>query len=131
MYIALVFLLLLTWDALLAFWWPTLTADGTPTGGHHLGIGLGTLVMVANVVCLALYTFGCNSVRHLVGGRLNCFTCPKNPENLRLGYKLWRWSSLFNEHHMEWAWISLFTVVFTDLYIRMCSMGVWTDVRII
>ena len=131
MYIVLVFLVLLTWDALLAFWWPTNRAGELLPSGGQFGIGLGTLIMVNNVACLAAFTFGCNSVRHLVGGRLNCFTCPKNPENLRLGFKLWRWSSLFNEHHMEWAWISLFTVGFTDLYIRMCSLGVWTDLRII
>ncbi len=87
--------------------------------------------MVVNVICLAGFTFGCNSVRHLVGGRLNCFSCPNHPEQLRAGYKLWRWSTRFNEHHMEWAWISLFTVGFTDFYIRMCAMGIWTDLRII
>ena len=131
MYIILVFMVLLTWDALQAFWWPTNRHGELLPSGGQFGIGLGTIIMVINVLCLAAFTFGCNSVRHLVGGRLNCFSCPKNPENLRLGYKLWRWSSLFNEHHMEWAWISLFTVGFTDLYIRMCSMGIWTDLRII
>jgi hypothetical protein len=31
---------------------------------------------------------------------------------------------------MMWAWFSLFSVRFTDLYIRLCSMGIWRDVRI-
>jgi hypothetical protein len=32
---------------------------------------------------------------------------------------------------MLWAWCSLFTVGFSDLYVRLCSMGVWTDIRIL
>jgi hypothetical protein len=32
---------------------------------------------------------------------------------------------------MMWAWFSLFWVGFTDAYIRLCSMGVITDWRII
>jgi hypothetical protein len=32
---------------------------------------------------------------------------------------------------MLWAWASLFWVGFTDFYIRMVSMGVFTDFRII
>jgi hypothetical protein len=130
MYFALVFLVLLTWDALQAFWWPTLDAHGHPTGGHQIGLGLGTIIMLVNVCLLAGFTFGCNSVRHLVGGRMNCFSCPNNVEKLKPGYKLWRWSTLLNEHHMEWAWASLFSVGFTDVYIRMCAMGVWNDLRI-
>jgi hypothetical protein len=128
MYAAVVFLFLLGWDAILAFWWPTLE-NGVPTGGHQFGMGLGTLIMVLNVLLLAGFTFGCNSVRHLVGGRLDCFTCPGRVHEVRPRYKLWRWVSAFNEHHMEWAWLSLFSVGFTDFYIRMCSMGVWHDVR--
>jgi hypothetical protein len=31
---------------------------------------------------------------------------------------------------MLWAWTSLFAVGFSDLYVRLCSMGVWSDVRI-
>jgi hypothetical protein len=129
MYAALVFLVLLGWDALGAFWWPTLDAQGRPTGGHQFGMGLGTLIMVINVILLAGFTFGCNSVRHLVGGRLDCFTCPGRSHVVRPRYKLWRWVSAFNEHHMEWAWLSLFSVGFTDLYIRLCAMGVWRDIR--
>ena len=33
----------------------------------------------------------------------------------------------FNRSHMRFAWISLFWVGFTDLYVRLCSMGIWTD----
>jgi hypothetical protein len=131
MYFALLFLLLLSWDALQAFWWPTDRAGTLRASGGQFGIGVGTLIMVANVVLLAGFTFGCNSVRHLVGGRLDCFSCSGRAGQLRTGYKLWRLSTFFNEHHMEWAWLSLFSVGFTDVYIRLCSMGVWTDWRII
>jgi len=43
---------------------------------------------------------------------------------------LWEGVSILNLKHMEWAWISLFAVGFADLYVRMCSMGVWNDVRL-
>jgi hypothetical protein len=32
---------------------------------------------------------------------------------------------------MNAAWTSLVWVAFSDLYVRMCSMGVWTDWRIL
>lgn len=131
MYIACIFLALLAWDALQAFWWPTLGPNGAPNGGHAFGIGLGTVIMVVNVGLLAGFTLGCNSVRHLLGGRLDCFSCPHNVSKLRTGYKLWRFSTWFNEHHMEWAWMSLFSVGFTDFYIRMCSLGIWSDPHIV
>lgn len=131
MYFAVLFLVILGWDALKAFWWPTDRAGAFLNGGHQFGIGLGTLIMIANVCLLAGFTFGCNSFRHLVGGRLDCFSCPNNIAKLRPGYKLWRFSTYFNENHMQWAWLSLFSVGFTDVYIRLCSLGIWTDLRIL
>jgi hypothetical protein len=32
---------------------------------------------------------------------------------------------------MVWAWTSLFGVGFADLYVRLCSMGLWSDLRIV
>jgi hypothetical protein len=32
---------------------------------------------------------------------------------------------------MMFAWCSLFSVGFADLYVRMCSMGIWRDWRIL
>jgi hypothetical protein len=119
----------LTWDVLLAFRWPTVwDARGTPTA-YKFGMGVGTLLMAVNVVLIAGFTFGCNSLRHLVGGRLDCFSCPNNISQARGGYRVWRIVSRFNEHHMEWAWLSLLSVGFTDFYIRMCAAGYWTDWR--
>jgi hypothetical protein len=97
-------------------------------GSLHVGVGLGTLVMLANVVLLSLFTFGCNSLRHLVGGRLDCFTCSVAA---RTRHKLWRRITVLNARHMAWAWISLAGVGLTDLYIRLASAGVFHDPRIL
>ena len=75
MYVATVFLVILWYDALHAFWWPSDRAGHHLSGGHQVGMGLGTLIMLLNVVFLSFFTLGCNSVRHLVGGRHNCFNC--------------------------------------------------------
>jgi hypothetical protein len=130
LYAALIFILILGWDALLAFRWPT-NRQGLllPNGEHTFGMGLGTLLMVVNVLLITGFTFGCNSLRHLVGGRLDCFSCPHNVGQVRTRYKLWRGVTWFNNHHMEWAWVSLISVGFVDLYIRLCAAGVWSDVR--
>jgi len=32
---------------------------------------------------------------------------------------------------MKWAWVSMFFVGFADIYVRLCSMGVWHDWRIL
>jgi hypothetical protein len=130
LYAATIVLLFLIWDAIYAFWWPT-SRDGNllPNGGHQIGMGLGTLIMWINVVLLTGFTLGCNSLRHLVGGRLNCFSCPNNVAQQRGGYRLWRIVSRFNDYHMEWAWLSLFSVGFVDFYIRMCAAGYWHDIR--
>ena len=67
------------------------------------------------------------------GGRLNCCSCPKAGGNgtyrLRAGYHTWRFVTWFNNNHALWAWLSLFSVGFTDLYIRLCAMSIWHDVR--
>jgi len=45
-------------------------------------------------------------------------------------YQAYRCVSCFNRRHMLFAWLSLFWVGFTDLYVRLCSMGIWHDWRI-
>jgi hypothetical protein len=97
-------------------------------GSLHFGVGAGTLVMLANVVLLSLFTFGCNSLRHLVGGKLDCFTCSAAA---RTRHRLWRRVTMLNGRHMEMAWISLGWVALTDLYIRLASAGVLHDPRIL
>jgi hypothetical protein len=116
-YIAIVFIFLLAYDAFLGFWF--LDASGK----EHFGIGLGTIIMVVNVILLASYTFGCHSVRHIIGGWRDEVT--KGPK------KAYDCVTCLNRRHMLFAWLSLFTVGFTDVYIRLCSMGIWHDWRIL
>ena len=119
LYAALVFIVILSYDVWEALWFPD------PSSGRtSFGLGLGTLIMAVNVVLIAGYTFGCHSLRHLVGGRLDLLS--KAP----LREKCYGCVSTFNRRHMLWAWMSLCSVGFTDFYIRMCSMGVFRDLRI-
>ncbi|HXH05161.1 MAG TPA: hypothetical protein VNI83_01080 [Vicinamibacterales bacterium] len=120
LYLALGFLVVLAHDVWKACWF----ADPA-TGRREFGIGVGTLVLAANVVLLGGYTLGCHSLRHLAGGRLD-----------RLGARpaqaaAYACASCLNRRHMLWAWTSLCSVAFADLYIRLCSMGVWSDWRLL
>jgi hypothetical protein len=117
MYIALLFLVFLLHDAWKALWFD----DGN---GVHFGIGVGTLVLTANLVLLSCYTFGCHSFRHVVGGFLDQLS--KHP----MKKKAYDCSSCLNRWHMKWAWMSLFGVALTDVYVRLCAMGIIHDVRI-
>ncbi|CAN5784854.1 hypothetical protein BH20GEM3_BH20GEM3_07650 [soil metagenome] len=113
LYVALLFLFILAYDAWKAMWF----RDG-------FGIGVGTLVLTANVILLSGYTLGCHSLRHLVGGRINQLS--RRP----MQHACYQGCSKLNRGHMKWAWASLITVAFADLYVRMCSMGIWSDWRI-
>ncbi len=119
LYLALVFLVFLAWDVYRALWF---TDDA---GAVHFGVGVGTLVLLVNVVLLGGYTFGCHSLRHLVGGRIDQLT--RAPVRQRA----YDCVSCLNRGHMLWAWCSLFWVAFSDVYVRLCSMGVWSDWRIL
>jgi hypothetical protein len=119
LYLALGFLVILSYDVWLATRWPA------PGGGTQVGAGLGTLILAVNVVLLGGYTLGCHSMRHLAGGMLDVMA--KRPVR-RTAYVC---SSALNRAHMRWAWASLVSVGFSDVYIRLCSMGVWRDVRLL
>ena len=118
-YVALAFIVLLAFDAWSAMWFET------KAGGKRFGVGIGTLVLTFNVIFLGGYTLGCHSLRHLVGGRRDHLA------SAALGKKTYDCVSCLNRGHQRWAWMSLFWVGFTDVYVRLCSMGVWTDLRII
>jgi hypothetical protein len=114
-----VFLFILSYDVYLA------TQFSSPvTGARQFGVGVGTLVLAANVVFLSLYTLGCHAMRHVVGGYLD--NIAKRPVR-KLAYDC---SSCLNRWHMNWAYVSLFSVALSDVYVRLCSMGVITDYRI-
>ena len=119
LYVALAFLFFLAHDVWKALWWD----DGA--GGVRFGIGVGTIVLAANTVFLSLYTLGCHSFRHIVGGFLDQLS--RHPVR-KTAYAC---SSCLNRWHMKWAWTSLVGVAFADVYVRMCSMGIWHDWRIL
>jgi hypothetical protein len=114
LYLALIFLIFLAYDAFIAFRFE----DG-------FGIGLGSIILTANVFFLGGYTFSCHSLRHLVGGR--CDELSNKP----LQCAAYNACSSLNRRHMLFAWCSLFVVGFSDLYVRMLSMGIWNDWRIL
>lgn len=118
LYFALLFIVFLAHDAYKAMWFKN--AAGTTS----FGIGVGTLVLTINVVLLGGYTFGCHSFRHLIGGRTD--------EISKCGTKkIYDCVSCLNRKHMVWAWCSLFWVAFSDIYVRLCSMGIWSDLRLL
>ena len=114
LYIAIGFVLVLSYDAILAFF-----------RNGELGIGVGTVILLLNPIFLAGYTFGCHAFRHLTGGHQDCFTCPQGKEKIR--YRIWQGVTKLNSKHMFWAWISMIWVAFTDIYVRMVSKGYWID----
>ena len=119
LYLALLFLVVLAYDAYCAMWFSN--ADGTTS----FGIGIGTLVLMTNTILLSGYTLGCHSFRHLVGGVLDVFS----KHGARA--KCWSCVTCLNTRHHLWAWLSLFWVGFSDVYVRLCSHGIWTDWRLL
>ena len=114
LYLGLLFIVILTYDAIMSFRFPV-----------GFGIGIGSLVLTVNTILLACYTFSCHSLRHIIGGRKDeiagsplqsgCYSCV----------------SALNRKHQVFAWLSLCSVAFADLYVRLCSMGIWTDFRLL
>jgi len=113
LYLALFYIAVLYYDAYHAFF-----RDG------KFGVGVGSIVLLLNPTLLAFYTLGCHSFRHLIGGGLDCFSCDKVSGGRK---SLWDKVTVLNGRHMMWAWISLVGVGFSDLYVRMVSMGIWKD----
>jgi hypothetical protein len=106
--------LILTYDVVISF------RDEDGNWGH---MGLGSLVMLVNIVLIWAYTLSCHSCRHVVGGRLRHFS--KHP----LRYRAWTVVSRLNERHALWAWLSLFSVGLTDYYIYLLATGTISDMR--
>lgn len=117
MYLAVIFLVFLWHDAIAAFFFP-----------NGFGIGVGTLVLLVNVILLSLYFCSCHSVRHLFGGKLDCFSCAKFGG---ARHSTWKSLSFLNEHHMLFAWSSLISVGSADFYVRLVASGAIRDLRIL
>jgi hypothetical protein len=104
-----------TWDLVQAF----------RPEGHSFGFGLGTIIMLINVVMLWAYTISCHSCRHIIGGRLRNFS--RHP----MRYKAWGVVSKLNAKHMELAWTTLGTLLITDLYIALVASNTISDLRFV
>jgi hypothetical protein len=113
-YAAIVVALILSYDAILGF------RDEHGRWGH---MGLGTVILIANVALIWLYTLSCHSCRHVVGGRLRHFS--KHP----VRYRMWTWVSKQNENHARYAWLSLFSVAIADFYVYLLANGTISDLR--
>ena len=114
LYASVVVALILSYDVVIAF--------RNPAGewGHA---GLGTLILLVNIVLIWGYTLGCHSCRHIIGGRLRTFS--KHP----VRYRLWGLVGKLNGRHAFWAWASLIWIGLTDFYIYLLATGTITDVR--
>ena len=113
-YFGLIFNVLLTYDAIVAFNQP----------GIGIGVTVGTLVLVINATLLWLYSLSCHACRHLCGGQVRSFAA--HP----IRAKLWKFVTPLNAKHMQFAWVSLFFVAFTDIYVRLVASGTISDFRL-
>ena len=113
-YLAIPIAILLTYDVTQAFRGPN----------GDFGFGLGTLILLVNVVLIWAYALSCHSCRHITGGRLKNFS--RHP----VRYWIWTQISKLNARHMLFAWLSLGTLMLADLYIWLVSAGVFSDPRI-
>ena len=115
LYLAFIPLTFLWIDAFLAVF-------GQP--GTPVRLGLGGVLFFVNVTLLTGYSLSCHSLRHIVGGRLDCFSCTRY-QQVRHG--IWGRITALNRHHMAWAWASLISVTLADVYVRLLALGLVTD----
>ena len=114
-YFGLIFNVILTYDAVLAFRMP---------GAGGYGVSIGTMILCLNATLLWLYSLSCHACRHLCGGQVKSFS--KHP----IKHKFWKFVSPLNAKHMQFAWVSLFVVALTDLYVRLVASGTITDFKL-
>ncbi|MEE4023080.1 hypothetical protein V1Y59_08335 [Gordonia sp. PKS22-38] len=114
-YAAVIISLINTYDAILAF-------HGE---GGGFGFGLGNVILVVNVTLLWAYTLSCHSCRHVTGGRLKHFSA--HP----VRYWIWTQVSKLNTRHMQFAWITLGTLMLTDFYVMLVASNTISDLRFV
>ncbi len=96
--------------------------------GGGITIGLGIAILFVNAALLTGYSLSCHSLRHLVGGRMDCFSCSRRA---KVRYSLWKRLTSLNLRHMEWAWASLISVTLADVYVRLAATGAIVDPTIV
>ena len=109
----------------LFFLW--LDAALSVTNAGTTRIGLGVVILFVNAFLLTGYSLSCHSLRHLAGGRLDCFSCSRRA---KVRYSLWQRLTSLNLHHMAWAWTSLISVTLADVYVRLLAIGAIADPHI-
>lgn len=117
---AVIFIVLLWKDTVEAFFF-----TGSD-GASHFGMGLGTLVFLANICLLTLYTFSCHSWRHFVGGGTDCYSCTIMNKTR---HGMWSKVSYLNERHGLFAMASLVSVAVTDVVVWLIASGRLHDIR--
>ena len=115
--------MILAFDAFIAFFF-----KGGAIFGYHIEVRVGSIVLLLNAVLLALYTFSCHSYRHILGGHIDNYSACGLIGAVR--NEAWQRQSKLNEHHMLFAWVSLFWVGFSDFYIWQVAQGNWPDITI-
>jgi hypothetical protein len=110
LYLSIIVVAFLWYDAFEAFFY-----------NGRLYFGLGSVILLVNVILLSLYSLSCHSLRHLLGGNLDCFSCVAGG-NVRHG--LWSRLSVLNKRHALYAWLSLFSVLIADVYVRFFAAAV-------
>ncbi len=107
---------------LLGLHWYELCTSIVHEGRVYLGVG--TLILFLDTLALTLYVFSCHSLRHLVGVKRGFSSCCKDKDAKKIRYALWKKISVLNTFHNGWFWISLFSIVVADAYIRLLSLGI-------
>jgi hypothetical protein len=115
MYFAVMYIIVFFYDGYLSFF-----------RAGELGLGVGSILLLGNPILLTCYTFGCHSIRHLVSGSRDCYSCSMNGKIAHKNGKIVGW---LNQRHELFAWLSLIWIVVADFYIRMVSMGYITDLN--
>ncbi len=88
---------------------------------------LGSLLLLLNAVALTLWAASCHALRHLIGGRTDCYGCAFAGSQRK---SLFNWQSILNGHHEFFAWFSLLTIIFVDLYLRGLAAGMPIDLNL-
>jgi hypothetical protein len=150
LYIAIIFVFILSYDGIIAFMFPV-NADGsafvnlayladgsanpafdatkaTVPHHHEFGMSVVSIILLLNPILIAGYTFGCHSMRHIVGGRKDCFAGGEGC-GTDLHFKAWSLVSLLNRHHASFAMSSLVMVGVADLAVRLVAMGIMPEMR--
>ena len=77
--------------------------------------------------------FGSNAYLYPIYKMLYKFMCRSKDEISKspISQACYNCSSALNYKHQLFAYCSLFSVAFCDVYVRLCAMGIWTDWRIL